>query len=70
MQKLIEVVEESAQKKQEAAVRRADELRREQAASLKAVADKETALNHVVNCFISLKNQLDSKFPTSNIRLP
>lgn len=70
LQKLIEFAEEPAQKKQEAAVRRTDELRREQAASLKAVADEETALKHVINCFRSIKNQLDYRFPASDIRLP
>jgi hypothetical protein len=65
---LIEFAEETAQKKQEAALRRTDELRREQAASLKAVADEETALNHVITCFISIKNKLDSTFPQSEIR--
>jgi len=68
LQKLIEFAEETAQKKQEAALRRTDELRREQAASLKAVADEETALNHVITCFISIKNKLDSTFPQSEIR--
>jgi hypothetical protein len=70
LQKLIEFAETPAQNKQEAAVRRSDELRREQAESLKKVADEETALNHAINCFLSIKNQLDSKFPASEVRLP
>ncbi|MEH2053508.1 hypothetical protein [Nostoc sp.] len=70
LQKLIEYAEEPAQKKQEAAVRRTDELRREQAASLKVVADEETALKHVINCFLSIRNKLDYTFPESDITLP
>ncbi|WP_223265315.1 hypothetical protein [Nostoc sp. 'Peltigera membranacea cyanobiont' 210A] len=70
LQKLIEYAEEPAQKKQEAAVRRTDELRREQAASLKVVADEETALKHVINCFLSIRNKLDYTFPESDIMLP
>lgn len=70
LQKLIEFAEEPAQKKQEAAVRRTDELYREQAASLKATADEETAFNHVINCFLSIRNKLDYTFPESHVMLP
>ncbi len=69
LQKLIEIAEEPIQKKQEAAIRRTDELRRKQAASIKAVENEETALNHVINCFISINNKLDYTFPESNIKL-
>lgn len=69
LQKLIEFAEEPAQNKQEAAARRTDELRHEQAASLKAVTNEETALNHVINCFRYIKNQLDYRFPGSEIML-
>jgi hypothetical protein len=69
LQKMIEFAEEPAQKKQEAAIRRTDELRREQAASLKVVENEETALKHVINCFISIKNKLDSTFPESDIQI-
>ncbi len=69
LQKLIEIAEEPIQKKQEAAIKRIDELRREQAASIKAVENEETALNHVINCFISINNKLDSTFPESEIKL-
>lgn len=69
LQKLIEFAEEPAQRKQEAAIRRTDELRREQVASLKVVENEETALKHVVNCFISIKNKLDSTFPESDIQI-
>lgn len=67
---LIEFSEESAHKKQEAAIRRTDELRRQQVESLKKVNDEETALRHAVNCFISIKNKLDAQFPESEIKLP
>jgi hypothetical protein len=66
---LIEFAEEPAQRKQEAAIRRTDELRREQVASLKEVENEETALKHVINCFISIKNKLDYTFPESDIQL-
>jgi len=69
LENLVRFAEEPAQQKQEAAARRTEELRREQVASLKAVEDEETALTHVVNCFLSIKNQLDSKFPESNLKL-
>jgi hypothetical protein len=69
LESLIKFSEEPAQQKQEAAARRTEELRREQVASLKAVADEETALKHVVNCFMSIENQLDSQFPESNLKL-
>jgi hypothetical protein len=61
-------LEKPAKQKQEAALRRAEELRRKQAESLKKVTDEETALKHVVNCFISLTDELESKFPTSNLK--
>ncbi len=69
LKKMIEYAEEPAQKKQEAAVKKTDELRREQAASLKAVSDEETALKHVINCFLSIRNKLDHTFPESDITL-
>jgi adenylate kinase family enzyme len=66
---LIDVLEQPAQQKQEAAVKRTEELRYKQAESLKKVANEETALKHVVNCFLSVTNKLDSEFPASNLRL-
>lgn len=70
LEKLIKFAEEPAKKKQEAAARRSEELRREQEASLQAVADEETALKHVINCFLSIRNKLDYTFPESDIMLP
>ncbi|WP_272819219.1 hypothetical protein [Scytonema hofmannii] len=61
-------LEKPAKQKQEAALRRAEELRRKQAESLKKVTNEETALKHVVNCFISLTDELESKFPASNLK--
>ncbi|MFN6471476.1 MAG: hypothetical protein RMY36_017640 [Nostoc sp. SerVER01] len=69
LKKLIEYAEEPAQKKQEAAVKKTDELRREKAASLKVVSDEETALKHVINCFLSIRHKLDHTFPESDITL-
>jgi hypothetical protein len=65
---LLDNLDKPIQQKQEEALRRTEELRRKQAESLKKVADEETALNHVVNCFISLTNELESKFPASNLK--
>ena len=65
----IDVLEQPAKQKQEAAAKRTEELHRKQAESLKKVANEETALKHVVNCFLSITNELDSKFPNSNLRL-
>jgi hypothetical protein len=61
-------LEKPAQQKREVAERRAEELRRKQAESLKKVADEETALRHVMNCFISITDELESKFPASNLK--
>lgn len=69
LQKLIQFAEESSQSKQEAAERRTNELRQEQEKSLKAVTDEETALKHVINCFLSITNKLDYMFPESDMKL-
>ncbi len=63
-------LEKPVRQKREAAARRTEELRRQQAESLEKVTDEETALKHVVNCFISLTNDLESKFPATNLKLP
>jgi hypothetical protein len=67
---LIEYAEEPALNKQETARKRSDELRCQQEVSLKAVADEESALKHVINCFLSVRNKLDHTFPESDITLP
>ncbi|MDJ0733922.1 MAG: hypothetical protein QNJ47_07530 [Nostocaceae cyanobacterium] len=61
-------LEKPAQEKREAAAKKTEELRRKQAESLRKVTDEETALKHVVNCFISLTDELESKFPASNLK--
>ncbi|MDX2254777.1 MAG: hypothetical protein NW214_04610 [Pseudanabaenaceae cyanobacterium bins.39] len=58
-----------AQQKVDFAARRTEELRREQAESLKRVADEETALAHAINCFVSIQNQLIYRFPASELRV-
>jgi hypothetical protein len=60
--------EKPSQQKREAAQRRYDELLQKQDESLRKVTDEETALKHVVNCFISLTDELESKFPASNLK--
>lgn len=66
---LIEWAETPAQQKVDFAARRTEELRREQAESLKRVADEETALAHSINCFVSIQNQLAYRFPASELRV-
>jgi len=66
---LIEWAETPAQQKIAFAARRTEELRREQAESLKKVADEETALAHSINCFVSIQNQLAYHFPASELRV-
>jgi hypothetical protein len=66
---LIEWAETPAQQKVAFAARRTEELRREQAESLKRVADEETALAHSINCFVSIQNQLAYRFPASELRV-
>ncbi len=61
-------LEKPAQQKREAAAKRTEELRRKQAESQRKVTDEATALKHVVNCFISLTDELESKFPGSNLK--
>jgi GTPase SAR1 family protein len=67
---IIEWAETPAQQKVAFAARRTEELRREQAESLRRVADEETALAHSVNCFVSIQNQLAYQFPASELRVP
>lgn len=66
---LIEWAETPAQQKIAFAARRTEELRREQAESLRKVADEETALAHATNCFVSIQNQLAYRFPASELRV-
>lgn len=66
---LIEWAETPAQQKIASATRRTEELRREQAESLKKVADEETALTHSIKCFVSIQNQLANRFPASEVRV-
>ncbi len=69
IQKLINFAEEEPQRKQEEAAKRTEELRCEQEATLKAVKNEETALNHVLNSFLHIESALDYKFPVSKIKL-
>ncbi|BFM38242.1 hypothetical protein [Synechocystis sp. LKSZ1] len=66
---MIEWAETPAQQKIAFAARRTEELRREQAESLKKVANEETALTHAINCFVSIQNQLVYRFPASELRV-
>lgn len=66
---LIEWAETPTQQKIAFAARRTEELRREQAESLKRVANEESALAHSINCFMSIQNQLAYRFPSSELRV-
>jgi hypothetical protein len=66
---LIEWAETPAQQKIDFAAKRTEELRREQAESLRRVANEETALSHSINCFVSIQNQLAYRFPASELRI-
>jgi hypothetical protein len=68
-QRLINFAEEDPRRKQEEAKKRTEELRQERDATIKAVGNEETALDHVIASFLYLESVLDSKFPASNIRL-
>lgn len=68
LEKIIKVTKEPVQKKQEAAEKRSEELRKEQAESLKAIEDEQTALKHAINCFLTIQYELNYKFPASDLR--
>lgn len=68
LQSLIQITEEAAQQKQEAAARRTEELRCKQVESLKAVSSEETALKYAIDCFITIRSKLDYQFPESNLK--
>ncbi|HEY9873624.1 MAG TPA: hypothetical protein V6D12_09305 [Candidatus Obscuribacterales bacterium] len=67
---IIEWAETPAQQKVDFAARRTEELRREQAESLKRVKNEESALTHCIKCFVPIKNQLVYRFPASELRVP
>ncbi len=69
LESLIKWAETPAQQKIDFAERRTEELRREQAESLKKVEDEETALAHAIHCFVSIQNQLVYRFPESELRV-
>ncbi|NJM23461.1 MAG: hypothetical protein HC907_34930 [Richelia sp. SM1_7_0] len=68
LESLIQLADESAQQKQEAAIKRTEELRQKQAESLNKVSSEETALKYAIDCFISIRSQLDYQFPESNLK--
>lgn len=62
--------EAPAKQKQEAADRRAEELRQEREELFKKVKNEETAFDYALNCFLYFQNDLDRNFPASDLRLP
>lgn len=55
--------------KEENAKRRTEELKRKKEESLREVEDQESALNHSINCFMSIVNQLESQYPNSRLKI-
>ncbi|MEG4033072.1 hypothetical protein QUA03_04475 [Microcoleus sp. S36b_A4] len=65
-----EYAETPAKQRQEAAARRSEELRQEKEELLKKVENEETAFKYALNCFLSVQNDLNLKFPESDLKLP
>jgi hypothetical protein len=65
----IDDIEKSVEEKEKAAQRREEELKIKKAETIKAVESEETALNHVVTCFLSIANQLEINYPNSTLKL-
>jgi hypothetical protein len=66
----IESAEAPAKQKQEAAVRRSADLLEEREELFKKVENEETALKYSLNCFLSVQNDFNRKFPESDLKLP
>jgi hypothetical protein len=66
---VIDDIERPIHEKEALAKKRSEELKLKKAESIKAVESEETALKHVVNCFLSIVNQLEINYPQSNIKL-
>jgi hypothetical protein len=66
---VIDDIERPIHEKEALAKKRLEELKLKKAESIKAVESEETALKHVVNCFLSIVNQLEINYPQSNIKL-
>jgi len=45
-------------------------LRQEREATMKAVKNEETALNHAVNCFLIIQDEFLNLFPDSELVVP
>ncbi|MFB2875522.1 TRAFAC clade GTPase domain-containing protein [Floridanema aerugineum] len=65
-----EYAEAPAKQKQEAAAKRAEELRQEKEELLKQVQNEETAFKYALSCFLSVQNELNLRFPESDLKLP
>lgn len=65
-----EYAEAPAKQKQEAAARRSQELHQEREELFKKVENEETAFKYALNCFLSVQNDLNRKFPESDLKLP
>lgn len=62
-------IEKPIEEKYREAKRREEELKIKQQESIKAVESEETALTHVVNCFLVIANQLEGSYPNSTLKL-
>lgn len=68
LESLINLVQHPAQQKIKDVAAQERTLQEARIKTLKAVSSEETALKHVVSCFISINEQLDAQFPESNLR--
>jgi GTPase SAR1 family protein len=62
-------VEKSVYEKERVAKQREIQLIKKKEESLKEISNEETALKHVVNCFLKIVNQLEISYPNSNIKI-
>lgn len=66
---VINAFEKPVNQKQETAQRHAEELQHNKAKSIKRLENKELALNHAINCFLSLVHELERKYPSSKLKI-
>lgn len=64
-----EYAEAPAKQKQEAAVKRSQELSKEREELFQKVENEETALKYALNCFLSVQNDFNRQFPESDLKL-
>ncbi|MFB6277095.1 MAG: hypothetical protein ABEI32_13245 [Halothece sp.] len=66
---LINSLEKPVKQKEKAAQKRIEDLKYKQAKSIQKLENKESALNHALNCFLSLIRDLERKYPNSKLKV-